>query len=98
MPLIFPIQDHKLHSAQPVHDPATGRSAGEIVEIDDTNGRLRLLRGPKLDPIPLPDAVVSGGPLEDPHHQREAHAAAVAAESIRARGRPLSRASGHPRP
>ena len=54
---------------------------GELVEIDDTNGRLRLLRGPRLGPIPLPEAVVSGGPLED-RTQREA--VLRVAESIRA--------------
>src|SRR6185436_4561501 len=53
--LVFPIQDHKLPSGATVHDPATGRSAGELVEIDDTKGRLRLLRGPRLGPIPLPE-------------------------------------------
>jgi len=79
--LIFPIQDHKLRLGATVHDPATGRSAGELVEIDDTNGRLRLLRGPRLGPIPLPEAVVSGGPLED-RTQREA--VLRVAESIRA--------------
>ena len=66
--LIFPIQDHKLRPGETVQDPATGRSAGEIVEIDDTRGavgRLRLLRGPKLGSRPLPQAVVAGGPIED---------------------------------
>jgi uncharacterized protein len=63
--LIFPIQDHKLRPGDTVHDPATGRSAGEIVEIDDTNGRLRLQRGPRFGSTPLPEAVVAGGPIED---------------------------------
>ena len=66
--LIFPIQDHKLRAGLTVQDPATGRSAGDIVEIDDTSGpvgRLRLLRGPKFGSRPLPEAIVAGGPLED---------------------------------
>jgi predicted RecB family nuclease len=63
--LIYPIQDHKLRPGDIVQDPATGRSAGEIVEIDDTNGRLRLLRGPRFGSRPLPEAVVAGGPIED---------------------------------
>jgi len=82
--LIFPIQDHKLRPGETVQDPATGRSAGEIVEIDDTRGavgRLRLLRGPKLGSRPLPQAVVAGGPIED----RTQRAAVLRlAESIRA--------------
>lgn len=82
--LLFPIQDHKLHPRDTVHDPATGRSAGEIVEIDDTSGtlgRLCLLRGPRFASIPLPEAVIAGGPIED----RTQRAAVLrVAESIRA--------------
>jgi predicted RecB family nuclease len=82
--LRFPIQDHKLRPGETVQDPATGRSAGEIVEIEDTRGavgRLRLLRGPKLGACPLPEAVVAGGPIED----RTQRAAVLRlAESIRA--------------
>src|SRR5229473_486175 len=66
--LIFPIQDHKLRAGLTVQDPATGRSAGDIVEIDDTSGpvgRLRLMRGPKFGSRPLPEAIVAGGPIED---------------------------------
>jgi len=82
--LIFPIQDHKLRAGLTVQDPATGRSAGDIVEIDDTTGavgRLRLLRGPKFGSRPLPEAIVAGGPIED----RTQRAAVLRlAESIRA--------------
>ena len=66
--LIFPIQDHKLREGQTVHDPATGRPAGTIVQIDDTTGavgKLRLSRGLKADAKPLPEAVIAGGPLDD---------------------------------
>jgi predicted RecB family nuclease len=79
--LIFPIQDHKLRPGDTVDDPATRRSAGEIVEIDDTNGRLRILRGPKFGSSPLPEAVVAGGPIED---RTQRLAVLRVAESIRA--------------
>jgi uncharacterized protein len=67
--LTFPLQDHKLRPGLAVLDPATGRSAGEIFEIDDTSGTvgiLRLLRGPKLGTSALPEAIVAGGPIENP--------------------------------
>src|SRR5438093_9620291 len=45
--LRFPAQDHKLGPGR-VYDPATGENAGEILEINDATGMLKLLRGPKL--------------------------------------------------
>jgi len=79
--LRFPIQDHKLRPGHMVHDPATGRSAGEILAIDDTSGVLQLLRGPKSGSTPLPSEVVAGGPIDD----RTQRAAVLrVAESIRA--------------
>jgi len=66
----FPPQDHKLGPGW-AHDPATGRRAGEILEIDDTEGTLRLLRGPTLGATPLPRALIPEGPIEN-QHQREA--------------------------
>ena len=79
--LRFPIQDHKLRPGHMVHDPATGRSAGEILAIDDTSGVLELLRGPKFGSTPLPSEVVAGGPIDD----RTQRAAVLrVAESIRA--------------
>ena len=68
--LNFPPQDHKLKPGS-VHDPATGKSAGEILEIDDATGRLLLLRGPKLSKLPLPRALIAGGPYDD-REQRNA--------------------------
>ena len=65
--LTFPIQDHKLRPGIPVHDPATGKHAGDIVEIDDSSGTVgivRLLRGPKVGASPLPEAIIAGGPIE----------------------------------
>jgi uncharacterized protein len=79
--LRFPIQDHKLRPGDTVHDPATGRSAGEILAIDDTKGILQLVRGPKFGSTPLPSEIVAGGPIDD----RPQRAAVLrVAESIRA--------------
>jgi predicted RecB family nuclease len=68
--LKFPPQDHKLAPGT-AHDPATGKSAGEILEIDDTTGTLKLLRGPKLSGSALPKALIPGGPYDD-RQQRSA--------------------------
>ena len=68
--LKFPPQDHKLGPGS-AHDPATGKSAGEILEIDDMTGTLKLLRGPKLSGLPLPRALIPGGPYDD-RQQRNA--------------------------
>ena len=80
----FPPQDHKLRPGLQVHDPATGRPAGEILEIDDTSGAvgiLRLVRGAKVGANPLPEAIVTGKPVEN-RTQRDA--VLRVAESIRA--------------
>src|SRR5215831_9182337 len=79
--LRFPPQDHKLRPGQTVQDPATGRSAGEILSIDDSSGTLELVRGPSLASRPLPEAIVAGGPIED-RTQRDA--ILRVAESLRA--------------
>jgi uncharacterized protein len=68
--LRFPPQDHRLGPGV-VHDPATGKSAGEILEIDEAPGTLRLLRGPTLATAPLPEALIAGGPY-DTGAQRDA--------------------------
>jgi uncharacterized protein len=62
--LKFPPQDHKLAPGS-VHDPATGKGAGEILEIDETAGTLKLRRGPKLAGTALPAALIPGGPYDD---------------------------------
>ncbi len=82
--LTFPLQDHKLRPGLAVLDPSTGKSAGEIFEIDDTSGAvgiLRLLRGPSLAGGPLPEAIVAGGPVET---RAQRTAVLRVAESIRA--------------
>ena len=58
----FPGQEHKLRRGQEVRDPATGKRAGEIVELDREALLLRLKRGPSLDGVPLPQALIPGSP------------------------------------
>lgn len=77
--LRFPPQDHKLGPGL-ADDPTTGKSAGEILEIDDATGTLRLVRGPKFSGMPLPRALIAGGPYDD-RQQRDA--VLKVAESIR---------------
>ncbi len=61
-PFIFPAQQHHLGEGSQVFDPATGGPAGEITFLDDETGTLRLRRGPSLEDIELPAAVIPGGP------------------------------------
>ncbi len=57
----FPAQQHKLAPGDGVHDPRTGKAAGTIVALDDAAGTLTLRRGPILEDVPLPEAIVPGG-------------------------------------
>jgi uncharacterized protein len=54
----FPPQEHKLGVNQNVTDPATGASAGEILEVDRDVRRVVLRRGPSLADTPLPEALI----------------------------------------
>jgi uncharacterized protein len=45
----FPPQDNQVEAGQQVRDPATGRSAGTVVAIDNVAGTLELKRGPRSD-------------------------------------------------
>jgi predicted RecB family nuclease len=65
----FPVQEHKLDPGDDVVDPATGKKGGKILELGDE--RLLLLRGPSLAEVPLPRALIPGGPF-DTKPQREA--------------------------
>jgi uncharacterized protein len=47
-----------------VVDPATKKSPGMIVGIDDVSGTLKLRRGAKLRDSPLPGAIAPGGPYD----------------------------------
>jgi predicted RecB family nuclease len=56
----YPPQQQKLgRSGSPV-DPATGWRAGEIVHHDPETRALELKRGPRLDEVPLPTALIPG--------------------------------------
>jgi uncharacterized protein len=54
----YPPQQQKLGSSP--RDPATGRDAGDVVFHDTEARRLELKRGPKLDEVPLPTALIPG--------------------------------------
>ncbi|MDQ3894099.1 MAG: TM0106 family RecB-like putative nuclease, partial [Actinomycetota bacterium] len=58
----FPAQEHRLGLGDEAYDPLTGERAGTIVELDDAAGTLRLVRGPILEEVPLPRALIPGGP------------------------------------
>jgi predicted RecB family nuclease len=60
----FPPQQHRLDEGDGVIDPVTGDSAGWIETLDNENGRLRLVRGPKLKDVPMPRALIPGGPYD----------------------------------
>jgi predicted RecB family nuclease len=54
----FPPQEHKLGAGQNVVDPETGNNAGEILALDREARTLSLRRGPSLEDVPLPDALI----------------------------------------
>jgi uncharacterized protein len=62
--LRFPAQQHKLSPGDRFVDPATKKSPGTVVAIDDVTGTLRLRRGPSLRDVPLPRAIAPGGPYD----------------------------------
>jgi uncharacterized protein len=68
-PFSFPAQQHHLGPGSEVFDPATGGSAGYIDALDDEAGTLLLRRGPKLDDVPLPAALIPGGAYLTPEQQ-----------------------------
>ena len=61
----FPPQEYKLAAGDEVVDPVTGLSAGFIRSIDDEHGRLELVRGPSLEDIAPPKALIPAGPWDD---------------------------------
>ena len=89
--LAFPEQEHKLDAGDEPHDPATGKRAGTIVELDDATLTLRLLRGPGLAEWRCRGRSSAGSPTTT----RFQRAAVMRfAESIRDRQRPLPGARG----
>ncbi len=61
-PFSFPAQQHHLGPGSAVLDPATGGPAGRIEALDEEAGTLLLRRGPSLEDVPLPTALIPGGP------------------------------------
>ncbi|HEY3181500.1 MAG TPA: TM0106 family RecB-like putative nuclease [Gaiellaceae bacterium] len=68
-PFTFPAQQHHLDEGDAVFDPATGGPAGTIDALDEEAGTLLLRRGPKLEDVPLPAALIPGGPFKTPEQQ-----------------------------
>jgi uncharacterized protein len=65
----FPPQETKLVEGE-VYDPETQQKTGTLVEVNATEGWLKLKRGPKLAGAPLPRALVPGGPYRTPEQRR----------------------------
>jgi len=61
--LVYPPQEHKLGVGHKPFDEE-GRKAGEIVEVDREARRLGLKRGPILEDVPLPHALLPGRPYD----------------------------------
>ena len=57
-------QQHKLDPGDEVFDPATLKSAGNIVSIDEEHGKLWLKRGPKLEDVLMPTSLIPGGAFD----------------------------------
>jgi predicted RecB family nuclease len=62
--LTYPPQEHKLRKGEGPYDPATRTGAGEILELDREARHLVLKRGPKLEDVPLPQALIPGRPYD----------------------------------
>jgi hypothetical protein len=62
----YPPQEHKLGQGQDVVDPVTRRKAGDVLELDREARRLVLRRGPILEEVPLPQALIPGRPYDTP--------------------------------
>src|SRR2546425_4424062 len=60
----FQVQQHKLAPGDAPVDPATGKSAGTIVELDEAAGVLVLRRGPSHASVSLPTALIPPGPYD----------------------------------
>src|SRR5437899_2495850 len=60
----FPPQQHKLAPGDAPADPATGKGAGTIVEMDETAGTVILRRGPSFASVLVPTALIPPGPIQ----------------------------------
>lgn len=54
----FPTQEHDVDVGTAVFDPATGRSAGTVVELDDSERTVDLRRGKRGGEVPHPTSLV----------------------------------------
>ena len=70
-PFRFEAQQHRLAEDDAPCDPATRRTAGTIVKLDDVAGVLVLRRGPRLASEPLPEALIPSRPIAT-NEQRDA--------------------------
>jgi uncharacterized protein len=59
----FPAQEFKLSKGQDVRDPATGKPAGALIELDRDRRTLVLKRGRSFREVALPRALIPGGPF-----------------------------------
>jgi predicted RecB family nuclease len=67
--LVFPAQEHKLGAGQSTADRATGKSPGEILEVDRDERRLVLKRGRSFEGVPLPEAIVPKSAYSTPNQE-----------------------------
>ena len=92
--LRFPAQQYKLARATHRRILRQGRSPGRSSRSDESAGTLELRRGPSFEDVPLPRALIPGGP----YGHRAAASGARASRVVGARRRwPLSGAARHPR-
>ena len=69
-PFSFPAQQHHLGPGSAVFDPAIAAPAGRIESLDDEAGTLLLRRGPSLEDVPFPTALIPGGPYNTTVQQK----------------------------
>src|SRR5947199_2080244 len=62
--LSFPPQQHKLAPGDQPVDPTTKKPAGTIVDLNDVAGTLVLRRGPTLQDVALPRALIPQGAVQ----------------------------------
>jgi uncharacterized protein len=65
----FPPQQHHLGPGSQVFDPASGGPAGTIEALEEEAGTLSLRRGPSLEQVAMPEALIPGGPYKTPEQQ-----------------------------
>ena len=67
--LTYPPQEHKLGQGRDTFDPAMGSKPGDILQLDREARRLVLKRGPSLEDVPLPEALIPGDPYRTPEQE-----------------------------